>query len=148
MSTLLWPKLDSGDIVQVAWMRFFEDFLPARHFDTSAHLLAFVCGLAYREGQEAHRHYLDCDKRDARREQSLGDVLGRGAEPAGPGADPSLVAMARDEWEALLSRLPADERAVLELLREGYDCGEVAQRLGVCDRTVRRSLERARRKAG
>jgi RNA polymerase sigma factor (sigma-70 family) len=56
--------------------------------------------------------------------------------------------MARDEWEALLSRLPADERAVLELLREGYDHGEVAQRLGVCDRTVRRSLERARRKAG
>jgi RNA polymerase sigma-70 factor (ECF subfamily) len=44
--------------------------------------------------------------------------------------------------------LPADRRTVVDLKAEGLSTGEIAERLGLGERTVRRVMADLRRKAG
>ena len=48
-----------------------------------------------------------------------------------------------DTWDAV-SRLPEREREVCRMVAENYTQGEIAGRIGVCQRTVGRILFRLR----
>jgi RNA polymerase sigma-70 factor (ECF subfamily) len=56
--------------------------------------------------------------------------------------DPEEAAAFMDQLQAFLAAQPAQDRRVIELRLQGYGTTEIAQQLGVVDRTVRRVLER------
>jgi RNA polymerase sigma factor (sigma-70 family) len=66
-------------------------------------------------------------------------------------ADPADVAIARAEaaeGRRALVGLPADQRRCLILAAAGYGTGEIAARLKLTERAVRRRIEKARRRLG
>jgi len=68
--------------------------------------------------------------------EAANDIL-RSPEP-----DPAEVAVFRDSLQVLYEHLDDKERQVLELRLQGHDLDEIAQRLDVVDRTVRRKMNR------
>jgi DNA-binding NarL/FixJ family response regulator len=55
---------------------------------------------------------------------------------------PSQVAVAREQWDRLQEKLPAHQRRILELLVQGHTHEEIAQQLGMNERTIRRLIRR------
>jgi RNA polymerase sigma-70 factor (ECF subfamily) len=60
------------------------------------------------------------------------------------GPSPEATVNFLDEFQHFLSALRPEERAILELRFQGHDNDEVAIKLGVSDRKVRRVVERMR----
>jgi len=58
--------------------------------------------------------------------------------------NPTGTIYRRQAFEHFLSRLPPQERQILELRLEGHSSTEIAEKLGIYDRKVRRFFERLR----
>ena len=74
-----------------------------------------------------------------------------GSEPRelADGSDtPIEVAEASEALSRLRALLPEDRRTILDLKAEGLSTVEIAARLGLGERTVRRVIEDLRRRAG
>lgn len=136
------PKFDSVDFVQAVWASFFALPLDNYNFDRSEALVAFLMGLARNKVVEAVRQRLQSQKYNVNRERSMAGGLGAEAEVAARGPTPEEVAIARDEWDHLLHGQPAHYQQILVALRDGDTQQEVAQRLAVNERTVRRVLRK------
>lgn len=80
-------------------------------------------------------------KRDVRATAEL-DRIDPTAEPAGD--DDFAMTFLRLVVQDTLEQLPAKERQMLELRMEGYDVGDIAERVGRSKRTVERCLQQAR----
>jgi RNA polymerase sigma-70 factor (ECF subfamily) len=61
---------------------------------------------------------------------------------------PDEAAIFMDELEYFLRELRPSDRRIIEMRLEGYDQIEIAKRLGISDRTIRRLMERIRSLAG
>src|ERR1051326_5108003 len=70
-------------------------------------------------------------------EDRLIDLLDR--EPT-----PEATAMFLDQLEHFLNRLRAQERQILEMRLQGFSNEDIAQKLGIYDRKIRRALEHIR----
>jgi RNA polymerase sigma factor (sigma-70 family) len=55
---------------------------------------------------------------------------------------PSSVAVARERWNRLVRNQPEDVRQILELRFRGETYDEIARRLDINEKTVRRTLAR------
>ncbi len=131
-------KYDSADFVQAVWASFFAGAPKKYSFDHPAALIAFLAALAQNKVVEAVRQRLATRKHDVTREQSLDASYADDVPAHGP--SPSQIAAANDEWRHLLRDLPAHYQRILALLREGHTQREVAEELGIAERTVRRVL--------
>jgi RNA polymerase sigma factor (sigma-70 family) len=104
-----------------------------------------ACAFSYlaRSVQTAAWHILRADGRHERRVAAA-----RAAhEPAGPDLLEGRLAADEVEWaRALLSQLPAEERAVLFLGAAGFSPEEIAERLGLSKRQVRKRVTKANRR--
>lgn len=136
------PKFDSIDFQQDVWASFFAE-QPCQTFDRPEALAAFLAKLARNKVLMAVRQRFAIQKNDVNREHSLD---GSAAYQAGavPGREPtpSQVAVAREEWGRLLERHTPRHRHILDLIRQGYTQQQVAQELGVDERTVRRVVRK------
>jgi RNA polymerase sigma factor (sigma-70 family) len=86
-------------------------------------------------------------KQDKRREESMWE----GTEPrelADLSETPIEVAEASEALSRLRDLLPEDRRTVLDLKAEGLSTAEIAARVGLSERTIRRVIEDLRRRAG
>jgi RNA polymerase sigma-70 factor (subfamily 1) len=123
---------------------------------------SWLCQIAERRIVDAHRRYFGAEKRDARREVSLGTPGGTTHHAA---IIDLLVASMTSPTQALsrkgrearlfeaLASLPPDQREALRLrYAEGLATKEIAERLGKSDGAVRvmltRSLDRMQRILG
>jgi RNA polymerase sigma-70 factor (ECF subfamily) len=89
------------------------------------------------------RQRLGTQKYNVSREHSLEQtVLRHAVEPAARQPTPSQVAIANERWELFLKDQPAHYRQVLELLRQGHTHQEIATRLGLNEKTVRRLVRK------
>jgi DNA-binding NarL/FixJ family response regulator len=59
-----------------------------------------------------------------------------------PRPTPSQLALAEDQWEQLLKDQPPHYRLILTLLRQGDTHAEIARKVGVSERTVRRLVRK------
>jgi RNA polymerase sigma factor (sigma-70 family) len=140
-------RFDSLDFVQDVWVSFFRNVGSKDLVETPRDLAAFLIGIARNKVVDANRQQLDTARFDLRREQSLhqrktkSDQTGPVDVPARqPSA--SQVAMAHEAWTRLVERLPKRYRDILALKRDGYDTNEIAARLNIHERTVRRVIEK------
>lgn len=134
-------KFDSTDFVQAVWASFFALPLDNYNFDHSEALVAFLMGLARNKVVETVRQRLQSQKYNVNRERSLDETPGRYSDClATCGPTPEEIAIAREEWDRLLEGQPAHYQQMLIALRDGDTQQEVARRLGMNERTVRRVL--------
>jgi RNA polymerase sigma factor (sigma-70 family) len=135
-------RLDSADMLQAVWASFFA--IPANEFTfhTPKQLIDFRCRIAQNKVVDEARRMLGTQKRRLARENYLEDM-----DSGAPLPDPrqhtaSKAAMADDCWEQLLRDQPALIRDMLALRRLGFTPTEIAARLGVHPKTIRRYLQR------
>lgn len=136
-------RVDPEDIVQSAYRSFFVAarqgrFTVSESGDLWRLLVEVTLHKLYRQ---ASRH--KAARRSVRRDRASrdGSIWQRvaGTEPT-----PEQAAIAAEELEALLKKLPPQGREVVALALQGHQQREIAAKLGVGDRTVRRWLKAAR----
>lgn len=136
-------KFDSTDFMQAVWASFFANLPASNSLDRSESLVAFLSQLARNMVIDEFRRRLQTDKYDLSREKSL-DSSSIFPERAlvGPSPTPSQLAVARERWDQLLQGQPPLHQRILALRRLGNTCEEVATKLGVHERTVRRVIRK------
>jgi RNA polymerase sigma-70 factor (ECF subfamily) len=141
-------RFDSMDFVQSVWESFLSDE-DRRHFEfkDSDQLRGYLVGMARNKVLEAHRR-AQSHKYELAREESLyvrrgtQDVL---REVASSDPTPSQDAVARDRVEKLVEAgNDPDAAEMIRLRLEGRSFEEIADRLGLHERTVRRKMEEIR----
>jgi RNA polymerase sigma-70 factor (ECF subfamily) len=136
-------KFDSVDFVQAVWASFFADAPRQQAFDHPQALVAFLVTLAQNKVIDAVRQRFQTQKYNVNREHALdGSVALQAAALAAREPTPSQKVSEDEEWQRLLTDLPANYQRMLLLLREGHTQKSVARELDVNEKTVRRWLEK------
>jgi RNA polymerase sigma factor (sigma-70 family) len=135
-------KLDSVDLAQDVWISFFVDPRHQFEFDQPEDLIAFLATLAQNKLVDTLRRHAT-QKYAVSREQPLADETGSEVvKLIDPGPSPSQVIMAEEAWEKLLEGQSPQSQRILNRLRQGRTQQEVAQEIGVSERTVRRLVRK------
>jgi RNA polymerase sigma-70 factor (ECF subfamily) len=148
---LLRSKFDSLDFVQSVWATVFV----ARDAQTVAfadpeHFRNYLAGIARNKVLAEYRRRTRTRKYDLTREEPLYLKRGDRLEPRpilAPDPTPSAEAQATERLERLLAGRSPVEAQVVELRRGGLTHREIASRLGVHERSVRRIIEVLERRA-
>lgn len=130
---------DSEDIAQSVWASFFR--LPAHRgeFHSPRALIAYLSQMARnRVAMKANAQF--AQKRSAPGQRSLDSSLLH-EQVCGNSPTPSELVVAQEIKEKLEAKLPSQHQAILQLRLEGNSRVEIAQQLGVNERTVRRILQ-------
>jgi RNA polymerase sigma-70 factor (ECF subfamily) len=141
-------QYDSVDFVQAVWKSFFLDLRDQpRDFANPEHLRKFLAGVVRNKVQEQHRRLTRTEKYNVTREQSL--YIRRGdrevlRDVISPGPSPSEEAQEHDRLEQLLAGRSPIEVEVVKLRRQGLTHDEIARRIGMNERSVRRIIDLVR----
>lgn len=137
-------QFDSLDFVQDVWASLLALPPDRREFATPEALAAFLARVARNKVADVFRQRFQSQKYAIAREvpppADGGDEkesLAQGREPT-----PSLLAIAAERWEGLLTQLPPDYHPILRMLRDGFTYDEIAAAAGVSVRTVNRVVGR------
>jgi RNA polymerase sigma-70 factor (ECF subfamily) len=142
-------KYDSADVVQETLLEAHRGFANFDGADPED-LRVWLCGILKHNLMDLIRRHRETCKRSIDRERSLDVVLESGdsvGEVIDPDPTPSSLCVARENVSALreaLSRLPADEQAVIALRQfESLSFQEVGQRLDRTPEAARKLWSRA-----
>jgi RNA polymerase sigma factor (sigma-70 family) len=138
------PRFDSGDFVQEVWQTIFaEAGDQPPEFENIAHLCGFLQGVVRNKVEQQHRRLTRTAKHNLAREEPLyitrGDREFR-REVASPDPSPSEKMQASDRLKQLTAGFGPREIEVLSLRRQGLTYPEIAERVGMHERTVRRII--------
>lgn len=133
-------RYDSLDFVQNVWASFFCDPASAPALETPAQLVAYLCRLAQNKVIDEVRRS-QTQKGDIDREQHV-DRPDEFAPVYGRDPTPSAVAVFRERYDALVTRQPEEISQAAQLRYEGATYEEIAERMNVSERHVRRALDR------
>jgi len=132
-------KFDSQDFVQMVWVSFFRNPRQIRSFRDSDDLLRYLARLVRNKIYDEHRRRIISAKRNVNRERPLDPS----DEPtARSDLTPSHFAIAREAWQKLIQGKPARDQRIVHLRLRGATFVEIAQQLGMNERSVRRIMER------
>jgi RNA polymerase sigma-70 factor (ECF subfamily) len=135
-------QFDSHDFVQDVWAGFFAA-PPATTFDQPEALIRYLVRMARNKVVDAFRQRMETQTTNPNRARSLdGSAAGHATGLRADAPTPSRVAMAREQWEQLLRDQPVHYQRVLLLLSQGLTQQQVADELGIHERTVRRVVEK------
>jgi RNA polymerase sigma factor (sigma-70 family) len=144
---LLRSRFDSQDFVQSIWGSFIRRIkTSATELEGTENLVGFLARAARNKVIDEYRR-ASSRKQDMRREEPMYE----GSEPrevADQADSPIQAAEASETFRRLRDLLPEDRRTVLDLKAGGLSTSEIAKRLGLGERTVRRVIEDLRRRAG
>jgi RNA polymerase sigma factor (sigma-70 family) len=136
---------DSFEFVLMTWEDFYAHAAQEDAFASPENLLGLLGRIARGKVAQVHRDYLDTAKRDLRRQQPLeGLEAGGGPGPVALQQTPEQIVSARDHCDHLLQGLAPEYQQALIMLGEGYSHREIAERLGLNEKTLRRLLQRLR----
>jgi RNA polymerase sigma factor (sigma-70 family) len=135
-------KFDSQDFVQSVWASFFAIRPNEYMFDRPEALITFLVNLARNKVVDCVRQRFQTTIHTVNREHSLDGSAAYALEMEGQQPSPSQVALAKEEWDRLLDSVPAYQRPILTLLWQGHTQQEIAQQLGVGEKTIRRIVRR------
>lgn len=141
-------QFDSMDFTQAVWQSFFEDLKDrSEEFENARHLRGFLKGVARNKVFEQYRRLTRTEKYSLAKEERLyvrrGDREVARELPA-PGPTPSQTFQAGDRLARLTAGRPPREVEILTLRHQGLTIEEIAQSVGVNERTVRRTIDAAR----
>jgi RNA polymerase sigma-70 factor (ECF subfamily) len=141
-------QFDSIDFVQAVWQSFFTALQrDPRDFSNADHLRGFLAGVVRYKVLEQHRRLTRTEKYNLAREQRL--YIHRGDQEVlrdvvSPDPSPSETAQAAECLEQLTAGRSLREVEILSLRRQGLTLLEIAERMGINERSVRRVIESVR----
>jgi RNA polymerase sigma factor (sigma-70 family) len=136
-------KFDSQDFVQAVWASFFQHQEQIAEFENPQALIGFLVRVASNKVVDECRKFLTTEKYNVNRELSLESstvreiLLHNTNQPT-----PSETAVAKEEWDRLLENQPSHYQRMLRLRGNGATFTEIAQQLGVDEKTVRRVIKK------
>jgi RNA polymerase sigma factor (sigma-70 family) len=137
---LHWPlrqKCDSFDVLQEVGLALWGHSVPESALESREAFLGYLLGLARHKLAEMRRHHA-AKRRSLERDLPIEEAAKQ--EMPAHDADPVVAAAEHDEWDRYLRGLSAVERAIVRGLQAGFTQGEVAAKLHISERTVRRML--------
>lgn len=145
ISHRLHSRVDPEDVVQSVFRTFFarakEGQFRIEEQDDLAKLLVRITVHKTLRQVEFHK----AAKRDPSQETSQGgEGHDRLREVLDSEPTPQAALAFLDQLEHFLSQLPPGDRQILEMRLQGYSNAEIAEKLGVYDRKIRRVIERVR----
>jgi RNA polymerase sigma-70 factor (ECF subfamily) len=133
---------DSLDFLQDVWASFFTGEMEHTFHDPSA-LMKFLVRMARNKVAEEARRRLTGEKLNFSREHSLdGSARVEAAGLTGNVPAPGDVAVAKEEWERLVEGRPLHHVRILQMLSQGYSHQEIANELGLGQKTVYRLIQK------
>ncbi len=133
---------DSHDFLQDAWKSFYAAPDVPRTFTRPEQLVRFLESIANHKVTDAFRRQLQTAKNNANRQVGLEDgKTDHSAEPIARAPSPSQLFAEQDLWNRLIAGQSAQNRHILELLRQGYTQQQAADSADVNERTVRRLVK-------
>lgn len=143
-------RVGPEDVVQSACRTFLRRARGGEfHLADGEALWRLLCAITLTKVREQARFHLRRKRALGREVPSLPadpDGSGVGYQPAAPDPDPAEAAAFAEQFEQLMHSLDPEERQVVDLKLQEYTAGQVADRMGCSERTVRRILERVRRR--
>ena len=145
ISQRLASRIDAEDIVQSVFRTFFhrarEGKFHLEEPDDICKLLARITAHKTFRQIAFHRRAKRNATQEAGHGEAAQDMLMKliMAEPS-----PEEAAEFVDQLQHFLDKLDPDQRQILELRMEGYSNVEIAERLGINDRQIRRRMEKVR----
>lgn len=136
-------RFDSSDFVQIVWKSFFANLEVISKFRRSEQLIGFLVRITSNKVIDEFRRNLMMQKANINRECSLNDSRA-GIQPELParGDTASEIAMAREWWSRITKDQPAHYVEILELRAEGATFKEIARKMKLNERTVRRVIRK------
>jgi RNA polymerase sigma factor (sigma-70 family) len=136
---LLRSRFDSLDFLQSVWGSFFFKIQHGPNdLDEEQNLITFLAWAARNKVIDEYRR-AGTQRQDMKREERL-DGLGDQELALASGDTPSELAQAHETFDRLRDLLPDEQRVILDLKAAGHTSREIADRLGVSERTVQRLL--------
>ncbi len=138
-------RVDPEDVVQSVFRSFFGRVKAGKfRFEEQNDLGKLLVGITVHKTLRKIQFH-KAGKRDRRLEVFQGEGSLEGIEGLLDGEPtPEAVVAFLDQLEHFLSQLRPQERQILEMRLEGYSNGEIAKKLGIYDRKIRRVIERIR----
>jgi RNA polymerase sigma-70 factor (ECF subfamily) len=144
-------QFDSMDFVQAVWTSLFTGpSRPDLDFADAGHFRGYLAGVVRNKVWEEYRRRTRSRKYDVRREQRLhvrrhgeGEIDAT-RELTAPDPSPSQALQADERMAQLLAGRTPSESEILRLRREGLTLEEIAERVGLSERTIRRLIESLR----
>jgi len=136
-------KFDSLDFVQVVWASLFRVPDKLLSLERPEELIALLATLAKHKVLNEARRRLQSIKYNVAREIPLENSRG-GGEIESPARvpSPSAIAIAKEQWERLLSVQNEKVRSIVRLRLQGNSFVEIADQLQIHERTARKAIER------
>ncbi len=140
-------RVDEEDIVQSVFRSFFRrnqgnEFF---YFDDSLDVWSLLAAMTYRKVINTIKHH-HRDRRRTTREQSSSTSDGS-SQLADRNPTPEELNILVDYLAWILNHLNPAQREIIQLRLEGYTVAEIADRVQLSQRTVKRALARARQLA-
>jgi RNA polymerase sigma factor (sigma-70 family) len=135
-------QFDSLDFVQLVWASFFSEPTEIQSFETSDELVRYLAVVARNKVIDEARRRLGTKKYNVSRERSLDDSALRHDGLAATGPTASEVAIARETWDRLITSQTPQHREVVRLRFMGSTYNEIAEQVGIHERTARKVIER------
>ncbi len=141
-------KYDSMDFVQAVWTSFFTGAdRPAATFDNERHFRSYLAAMARNKVLAEYRRRTKTGKYDLRREAPLYVKKGAREEPrsvVAPDPSPSQQVQAEDRLNQMVRGGSPLESHIIAMRRQGLTFQEIASRLEVHERSVRRIVDNLR----
>lgn len=145
ISQRLASRIDAEDIVQSVFRTFFHRAKQGQfEFNDPDDICKMLARITAHKTFRQIAHH-QAGKRDAGRDAGSGDdaqdlvVNLASREPS-----PDEAAMLLDQMEHFLAQLKPEDREILELRMQGFATLEIAKKLNITDRKIRRLMERMR----
>lgn len=147
---VLRSQFDSMDFVQLVWASVFAgDGVDPTRFENRQHLRAYLTGVAWNKVHEEYRRRTRTLKYDLGREEPLYVRRGGLEQPRDvPSHDPtpSQNLQEIDRLEQITAGCSDKEAEAIRLRGQGLTFEEIAARVGLSERTVRRLIDDTRRR--
>lgn len=145
ISQRLARRIDPEDILQSAFRTFFTRVKADEFtFENLDDLLKILVGITIRKALRQVAFHQAAKRNSAKEEDTSGEMDSGLVQLSSLEPSPEETVAFLDQLDHLLSRLRPQDRTILELRLEGYRNEEIARKLNVSDRHIRRVLEHIR----
>lgn len=142
LSRRLRSLFDSADFEQIVWLSVFRHREDLARIDRPEDLAKFLVGVAKRKVAAEERRRLVRVQHNLNRERSLEASIEDAADVPERRAAMVESLACRERLGKFLSELPEPKRQIVELRLKGLNKGEIARRLDIPERTLRRSWKK------
>ena len=134
-------KLNTSDFLQMVWHSFFRHPDRLQQIESPDELLRFLVTVARNKVADEARRQFQTEKYDVRREQSLSSEETQ-QQLTTDHDQPDHLAMTRECWQQMLAGQSERNQRIARLRLEGRSYLEIADSVGVHERTARKVVER------